>query len=317
MGYFDKKSTAEKRNGRLLIATQVVEQSLDLDFDVMITDIAPIDLMLQRAGRLHRHIRDQFGNVKLSGEDERPDAVLTIFCPEFTEKPNADWFAEQFPNAKRVYKNHARLWAGLKQLIAIENRQIPKNIRPLIEAVYGEQCQIPEGLTSSDTKDSGDAIAERSNAGFNTIDFEKGYTVDGQVWAEDLDMPTRLGDETLALTLAKWENEQFKPFGKPDRQAWQKSEIRVLAKNVSQLLPYSEVQQQAFEQLKPLLPSQGKWINLLPMTWNAEKQFWQGLVVNGKQQEVPIYYCPKLGLIYAYEFAQAQQDDQLETEETL
>ncbi|MEU5693586.1 CRISPR-associated helicase Cas3' [Actinosynnema sp. NPDC020468] len=118
------------RRHAIVIGTQVLEQSLDLDFDAMATDLAPVDLIVQRAGRVHRHTRDGRG-----------DLVLGVIGVEDTDD------GPRFPRyLHSVYALHvlARTWALLKDRPAIT---CPQDVPGLVDAVYGphEAVACPPG----------------------------------------------------------------------------------------------------------------------------------------------------------------------------
>ncbi len=107
----------------ILVATQVVEQSLDLDFDYMVSDLAPVDLLIQRAGRLHRHPR---------GANERPAALRS---PQLTllQPPDAEDELDRADEA--VYDRYLLL----RTRLALEGRstlRTPSETSALIAAVY-------------------------------------------------------------------------------------------------------------------------------------------------------------------------------------
>jgi CRISPR-associated endonuclease/helicase Cas3 len=114
----------------ILVATQVVEQSLDLDFDHMVSALAPIDLLIQRAGRLHRHRRRGDGNLSGQGRDERPDPVLHILAPALDQDGVPDI---QCP----VYSRDVML-RTIQLLRSEMTITRPSDVADAIEAAYGE-----------------------------------------------------------------------------------------------------------------------------------------------------------------------------------
>ena len=192
---FGKGSEPQGRAGRVLVATQVVEQSLDLDFDLMITDLAPVDLMIQRAGRLWRHAR---------GPRPVPGPQLCIVAPEPVADAPADWYAKLFPVGQYVYPDHARLWLSARAICARPAIRVPEDLRGLIEAVYAPDATFdaPEALQASADERAGREIASRAFAGHNVIDFSVGYAPASGAWGPDTLTPTREGDERVTLRLA-------------------------------------------------------------------------------------------------------------------
>ena len=87
-----KGSVREERDGLVVVATQVIEQSLDLDFDYMATELCPMDLLLQRSGRLHRHKRERPERLKaarlsvLSPAEGKQGSIYSKWILDRTEK---------------------------------------------------------------------------------------------------------------------------------------------------------------------------------------------------------------------------------------
>lgn len=115
-----------RSKGHLLIATQVVEQSLDLDFDWMITQLCPVDLLFQRMGRLHRHLRRR--------PEYHAQPVCTVLLP--TE--------DDYELHELIYGNSRVLWRTQQCLQRAEQEtesqvSFPAAYRDWIEPVYNEE----------------------------------------------------------------------------------------------------------------------------------------------------------------------------------
>jgi len=126
------KDAGNRPNGCVLVATQVVEQSVDIDADLLVTDLAPTDMLLQRIGRLWRHDRHRPPGWKPEVWI-RPLPLTDEQLMRATEKE----LREALGKSARVYAPYVLL-RSLQQWRGRESITLPNDVRSLLEATYAE-----------------------------------------------------------------------------------------------------------------------------------------------------------------------------------
>lgn len=126
------------RCGSILVSTQVVEQSVDLDADLLVTELAPTDMLLQRIGRLWRHERQgrpaQVPKICIIKESKSLEEFQDMEAKEIVESLGGKAHVyDPFVLLKTL-----QLW-GTYPVVSI-----PSQIREMIEATYCNTGDVPE-----------------------------------------------------------------------------------------------------------------------------------------------------------------------------
>ena len=286
---FGKDSTPAIRKGKILVATQVVEQSLDLDFDFMVTDLAPMDLIIQRSGRLHRH-----NDPAKRGNRGVPR--LVVMSPPVSDKPAYEWYSILFPKGAYVYQNHGQLWLTTRLLTKRKQITMPDDARLLIEGTFGESAQrkIPESLIYHEIKTGGKNAADEAIAQLNVLHLSNGYKDTPNQWQDDARTPTRLGEARVTALLLKWENSALQFFSSDSVFSEDFSQVSMSDRKISKEFSYTGELAAALEKFKATLADKGRWRILVPLEQKNDE--WHGQALDKNGRVISVVYNSKLGV---------------------
>ncbi|MGJ4848963.1 CRISPR-associated helicase Cas3' [Bacillota bacterium Meth-B3] len=122
-GALGKPTEAKRPSLCVVVGTQVLEQSLDIDFDVLVTDLCPMDLLIQRMGRMHRHDR------------ERPEKLRRALC--LILRPTGGGFEE---GTEQIYKSYPLMRT---QAFLPDHIVLPRDVPGLVQDVYDDDIPPP------------------------------------------------------------------------------------------------------------------------------------------------------------------------------
>ncbi|MEM7586357.1 MAG: CRISPR-associated helicase/endonuclease Cas3, partial [Acidobacteriota bacterium] len=201
--------------GRIAVATQTVEQSLDLDADLLITDLCPMDVLLQRIGRLHRHQRSH-----------RPDGFgeprVIVLVP--ADGNLNGWVAGDSPESTHglgtVYADLRVLEATWRLLRERPLLRIPRDNRRLVEeSLHPERLrkladELGDAWKQHQETVWGELVTQTRLAQLNGIDPRIAFDDERCLFPDrgNRKIPTRLG---LEDRLFRFEPPVHSPFGEP------------------------------------------------------------------------------------------------------